>query len=75
MALDIDRHMTITARLAARGITLSQIAREIDRTRGLITAVSQGHYRSHRVEEAIATRLDCAPSELWPDRYNEEESS
>ncbi|WP_425439932.1 helix-turn-helix domain-containing protein [Puniceibacterium antarcticum] len=65
----------IVTRLAAKGITLSQIAREIDRTRGLITSVSQGHYRSRRVEEAIAAHLDCCPPDIWPDRYDDEENT
>lgn len=47
---------------------MSQIAKRLDIAAGSVTAVSQGHRRSRRVERALAEALETTPEELFPER-------
>lgn len=72
MVLDLELHDDIRYRLKKRGVTLSQISRELGRSPSTITAVSQGRVKSHFIQEAICRHLGKGhPSEIWPDRYPE----
>lgn len=68
MTLNRDRHEEIKYRLRQRGLSLVQIARDLGISAGSVTAVSQGHRRSRRVEQALAEALETTPKELFPDR-------
>ncbi|MBM1817856.1 helix-turn-helix domain-containing protein [Pseudosulfitobacter pseudonitzschiae] len=68
MTLNRDRHEEIKYRLRQRGVSLVQIARDLEISAGSVTAVSQGHRRSRRVEQALADALETTPEELFPDR-------
>ncbi|TDS94889.1 helix-turn-helix domain-containing protein [Pelagimonas phthalicica] len=70
MILDLELHEDVRYQLKKRGVTLSQIARELGKSPSTITAVSQGRVKSHMVQEAICRHLGKShPSEIWPDRY------
>ncbi|WP_394707469.1 helix-turn-helix domain-containing protein [uncultured Celeribacter sp.] len=75
MKLDIGLHKQLRAELRARGVSLNQIAVEIDRSPALVTAVSQGRCKSHLAQSAIARHLERRPEEIWPDRYLKEENA
>lgn len=80
MILDLDLHDEVRYRLKKRGVTLSQISRELGKSPSTVTAVCQGRVKSHAIQVAICQHLGLKhPSEIWPDRYpdlldNEEES-
>lgn len=70
MILDLDLHDDVRYRLKKRGVTLSQISRELGKSPSTVTAVCQGRVKSHAIQEAICRHLDLEhPSEIWPDRY------
>ncbi|MHA6265700.1 helix-turn-helix domain-containing protein [Aliiroseovarius sp. CAU 1755] len=70
MILDLDLHDDVRYRLKKRGVTLSQISRELGKSPSTVTAVSQGRVKSHAIQEAICRHLGLNhPSEIWPDRY------
>jgi Ner family transcriptional regulator len=69
MRAALRRHERIKMRLRLKGSSLAQIARELGVTPTTVTIVSQGFRRSRRIEMAIATHLDVAPAQLWPERY------
>ena len=70
MILDLDLHDDVRYRLKKRGVTLSQIARELGKSPSTVAAVSQGRVKSHAIQQAICRHLGLDhPSEIWPDRY------
>jgi Ner family transcriptional regulator len=71
MQVDIERHDAIKRQLRARRVTFVRIAKELGITQVAVTRVCQGHIRSTRVEQAIASKLEVPPGSLWPDRYKE----
>lgn len=65
--------------LALRGISLSDIAREIGVTQPYVSAVVRGHRNtwvstSRRIEALIAQKLGKPVQEVFPDRYVEDSS-
>jgi Ner family transcriptional regulator len=64
-----ERHERIKMRLRLAGSSLSQVARELGVQPTTVTSVCQGHRRSRRIEQLIASKLSTTPAELWPDRY------
>lgn len=64
-----EQHELVKMRLRLAGSSLAQIARELRVTPTTVTIVSQGQRRSHRIEQAIATKLGTTAATLWPDRY------
>lgn len=60
----------IKANLRVKGTSLAAIARELGAS---VAAVSQTVLgaRSHRIEEAIAAKLEVSVEEAFPARYNQ----
>lgn len=58
--------------LKLKGILLTNVAEELGVSRALVSGALLGHFRSSRVETAIANHLDTTPDALWPDRYHKE---
>ena len=54
--------------MVLKGITGAAVARELGVTRGAVNAVIGGHWRSPRVEAAIARALKVRVSDLWPEK-------
>ena len=54
--------------LASRGVTFAAIARELETTRKAVSGCANGHWRSPRVEAAIAAHLGVAPETLFGPR-------
>ncbi|MNR40844.1 hypothetical protein D3C85_1591720 [compost metagenome] len=63
------QHHRLKARLAARNLTLSDIARSLDVAPSTVTIVSKGFRRSRRIETALAEAVGTTPDRLWPARY------
>lgn len=63
------QHHRLKARLAARNLTLSDIARRLDVAPSTVTIVSKGFRRSRRIEMALAEAVGTTPDRLWPARY------
>ena len=57
----------IRALLAARGIRISDIARELNVSLPTVSLVISGRNRSRRVEKTVAERLGMKYEELWPE--------
>jgi len=55
----------IKALLIKKGIKQSDIATELEVTPGCISGVVNGHYRSKRVEQAIADKLKMPYQKVW----------
>jgi len=72
--IDDKRHAKIKAALGLKGISLSDIARELSITPSTVSIVSKGYRRSRRVEEAIASALGQPAETIWPERYREKEA-
>jgi lambda repressor-like predicted transcriptional regulator len=68
MQIDDKRHDRIKSALGLKGLTLSDIARDLAVTPSTVSIVSRGFRRSHRVEQALASALGMTYSQLWPDR-------
>jgi len=62
----------IRALMSLRGIKLSDIARERNVTRGLITQVIDGNIQSRPTKELIAKRLGLPYEVLWGPRPERE---
>ena len=67
------RHQEIRNALKARGLTISDVARQLGLSQATITTVSQGYRRSARVEKHLAELLGTTCATLFPERYPEEE--
>ena len=65
----LRQHEKIKYWLRLKGVSLAQIARELNVTPTTVTTVSQGTTRSRRIEAAIAEHLGMTPARLWPERY------
>lgn len=66
--IDDRRHDRIKSALSLKGLTLSDIARQLSVTPSTVSIVSRGFRRSHRVECAIAAALNLDHAVLWPER-------
>ena len=69
MKPNLEKHEFLKFKLRQRGTSLAQISRELQITQGSVTAVSQGHRRSRRVEQALAEAIGVTAEELFKDRY------
>ncbi|RBW41233.1 DNA-binding protein [Loktanella sp. D2R18] len=75
MVLDLELHDDIRYRLKKRGVTLSQISRELKKSPSTVTAVCQGRVKWDLIQRAICKHLGKKhPAEIWPDRYPEFQS-
>jgi Ner family transcriptional regulator len=72
MCPDIETHEIVKARLRIVGTSLSAIARELSVSHSTVTIVSQGHRKSARIQEMIASKIGVDPQDIWPDRYSQE---
>ena len=72
MTHDLARHAEVREGLRAVGTSISAVARELGVAPATVTIVSQGHRRSHRIQLAIARKLDRDVRELFPERCEEE---
>lgn len=68
------RHQEIRDALKARGLTISDVARQLGLSQATITTVSQGYRRSARVERHLAELLGMTCATLFPERYPDEEA-
>ncbi len=66
--IDDRRHVRIKSALSLKGLSLSDIARQLRVTPSTVSIVSRGFRRSRRVECAIAAALDMDHATLWPER-------
>ena len=64
------RNEQIKLGLKAKGILLSDVAKKLNVTPGLVSGALLGRFRSARVEIAVAKLLGTTPEELWPDRIH-----
>ena len=62
-----QRHDHIKAELKLRGISFSEIARQLGVTCASVTMVSQGRSMSRRIQNAIASRLGMPTEVLFPE--------
>ena len=58
----------IKALLAARGIRISDIARELNVSVPTVSLVISGRDSSRRIKTAVAEKLGFSPEELWPEK-------
>ncbi len=58
--------------LANRGISLRQIAREIQVSHTSVILTCRGDRRSRFIESQVAQRLDKSPEEIWDKKYRKE---
>ena len=64
----VNKRELIKAQLRTRGISLSQVGRELGLKPSTISSVLAGA-RSFKVEQAIAAALNTRPELIWPERY------
>jgi Ner family transcriptional regulator len=64
----VNKRELIKAQLRTRGISLSQVGRELGLKPSTISSVLAGA-RSLKVEQAIAAALNTRPELIWPERY------
>lgn len=72
LAMNDCCHEMLRARLRLAGSSFSAIARELGITPSSVSLVSQGHRRSAKIQQAIASKLATTPEALWPARYIKE---
>jgi len=70
-----ERHLKIKYELQKAGSSFNQIARDLGISHSTVLAVSNSRGVSARVQDAIAEKLGVSPSELWPERYQEEDKN
>lgn len=58
----------IKALLVARGIKISDIAKELNVAVPTVSLVISGRDKSKRIKAAIAEKLGFSPEELWPEK-------
>lgn len=61
------RAREIRAELKRRGVTVTEIARRVERHDTLVHHVISGRWDSERVREAICQELKFDPWKRWPD--------
>jgi len=59
------RTAMVKAELAARGLSLSKIAAELEVGRAVVSLVLQGKRRSARIEQRLASAIGLDPAALW----------
>lgn len=69
------RHEQIKLALKLKGILLADVAEELGVSRALVSGALLGHFRSSRVEQAIAEHLETTPEALWSDRHHKKEET
>jgi lambda repressor-like predicted transcriptional regulator len=71
----MDTVNNITTRLRERGITLAALADELGVTPSTLSLVAAGKAKSHKLQVAIADKLDSTVDELWPGQVRLRRSS
>jgi Ner family transcriptional regulator len=66
------RHEQIKHALKLKGILLTDVAKELGVTPGLVSGALRGRFRSARVEIVVAALLETTPETLWPDRTHKQ---
>lgn len=66
--VELTGGQAIRMALESRGYTLSGIARSLGLSRKAVSGCANGHWRSPRVEEAIAGLIGVAPETLFGHR-------
>jgi len=66
---DLRKHERIKFELRLAGSSLADVSRSLGLAQSTVSVVSMGHGRSHRIQEAIASKLGTTPQKLWPKRY------
>ncbi len=61
------RTAMVKAELAARGLSLSKIAAELEVGRAVVSLVLRGKRRSARIEQRLASAIGIEPASLWGD--------
>ena len=61
----------IKALLVARGIKISDIARELNVSVPTVSLVISGRDNSRRIKAAVAEKLGFSPEELWPEKQRQ----
>ncbi|KIC43455.1 hypothetical protein RA27_05305 [Ruegeria sp. ANG-R] len=64
--------MKIKYELQKAGSSFIRVARDLGISHSTVLAVSNSRGVSARVQDSIAEKLGVSPSELWPERYQEE---
>ena len=75
MNVDLELHEYLKMRLRILGSGITALAAEIGVSASSVTTVSQGYRTSHRIQSAIAEKLNVEPEELFPDRYKQKNSN
>ncbi len=75
MNVDLELHEILKARLRILGSGISALAREIGVSPSSVTTVSQGYRTSHRIQKALAEKLNTEPELLFPDRYKQNQNN
>ena len=63
------RPIDIIYQLKLRGITQSQLARDIGVSSGVVSNVINGKITAYAVAQHIAKTLDKEIKDIWPDQY------
>ncbi len=61
----------IKALLVARGIKISDIAKELNVSVPTVSLVISGRDNSRRIKAAVAEKLGFSPEELWPEKQRQ----
>ena len=72
LAIDLEKHAQIRIGLLRLGVSFSDVAVSVKRSRSGVTGCSQGRFFSHVIQSELATRLGTTPQILFSERYNEE---
>lgn len=60
---------TVKYLLRLQGLTLADIAKDLNVTGATVSIVVKGERRSRRIAEHVASVLDSSVDELWPGTY------
>jgi hypothetical protein len=70
--MDLEKHAQIRIELLRLGVSFSDVAESVKRSRSGVTGCSQGRFFSHVIQSELAMRLGTTPQILFSERYNEE---
>lgn len=69
--IDRDKHAPIKCELELRGLSLADLARQLEVGASAVSSVSLGKSRSRRIEKHIASAIEQPVEILFPERYSE----
>lgn len=67
-----DAYERLKSELHRVGVSLRSISRDAGVSHTAVTDVARGARRSRRIEKLIADHLEKQPSQLWPERYQDD---